>query len=204
MTFKKCKCNLHPCKAHITGQLKMNKKTLPSKSHHGNFVQTDREAHEAWARLTLKHPTASAIMHLLASRVGDHNAVVISQSTLAKLLGVSRPTISKSIQVLNAERWIEIRQVGGSGSTNAYVLNDRAAWIKSRDGLRYSLFSATVIASEEEQPDRESLENQEPLRGLPRIGEIQIPIGDGLPPPSQPFFEGMEPDLPEARNIEKD
>jgi len=27
---------------------------------------------------------------------------------------------------------------------------------------------------------------------------MQIPHGDGLPPPSQPFLPAMEPDLPEA------
>jgi hypothetical protein len=26
--------------------------------------------------------------------------------------------------------------------------------------------------------------------------ERQLPSGAGLPPPSQPFFDGMEPDLP--------
>lgn len=35
-------------------------------------------------------PLAAQVMHLLAARVGDHNAVVISQGTLAKLAGASR------------------------------------------------------------------------------------------------------------------
>ena len=65
------------------------------------------------------------------------------------------------------------------------------------DGLRYSLFSAAVVVSEEEQPDRAELDQQAPLRHLPRISEGQIPGGGpGLPPPSQPFLKDMEPDLP--------
>ncbi len=28
------------------------------------------------------------------------------------------------------------------------------------------------------------------------MGEQQLPSGDGLPPPSEPFLDGMEPDLP--------
>ena len=72
------------------------------------------------------------------------------------------------------------------------------AWSGKRDGIRYSLFSAAVIISEEEQPDRDQIGHQEPLRRLPSLfrGERQLPNGDGLPPPSQPFFDGMEPDLP--------
>src|SRR3546814_10009606 len=65
-----------------------------------------------------------------------------------------------------------------------------------REGLRYSLFSATVVVSDSEQPDRDTLGKQEPLRRLPPIGERQLPHGDGLPPPSQPFLDGIEPDLP--------
>jgi len=81
--------------------------------------------------------------------------------------------------------WIEVRQIGATGQTNAYVVNDRVAWHGAREGLRYSLFSATVVVSEEQQPDRAELGRQKPLRRLPRIGEQQLPSGPGLPPPSQ-------------------
>lgn len=67
---------------------------------------------------------------------------------------------------------------------------------RARNDLRYSLFSATVLAAETEQEDRETLEHQLPLRKLPKPGEAQLPSGEGLPPVSQPFFDGMEPDLP--------
>src|SRR3546814_14432972 len=42
------------------------------------------------------------------------------------------------------------------------------------------------------------------LRRLPPIGERQLPHGDGLPPPSQPFLDGIEPDLPatEQQNLD--
>ena len=81
---------------------------------------------------------------------------------------------------------------------NAYIVNDRVAWTGKRDGIRYSLFSAAVVVSEEEQPDRESLGHQAALRRIPDLlpGEMQLPSGEGLPPVSQPILEGMEPDLP--------
>src|SRR3546814_15859217 len=83
----------------------------------------------------------------------------------------------------------EVRRIGENGTVNAYVLNDRVVWSGPREGLRYSLFSATVVVSDSEQPDRDTLGKQEPLRRLPPIGERQLPHGDGLPPPSQPFLD---------------
>src|SRR3546814_448611 len=79
----------------------------------------------------------------------------------------------------------------------------RVVWSGPREGLRYSLFSATVVVSDSEQPDRDTLGKQEPLRRLPPIGERQLPHGDGLPPRSQPLLAGIEPDLPatEQQNL---
>lgn len=170
-------------------------KPLPAPRPKGTWVQTNREAHEAWAILA-KRPAASAVMHMLCAQVGEHNAVVISQQTLADLCGLSIRSVGRAIQELAQNNWIEVRQIGATGQNNAYVINDRVAWHGSRDGLRYSLFSANVIVSAKEQPDCDSLHNQAPLRQLPRIGENQLPSGPGLPPPSEPFLDGMEPDLP--------
>ena len=180
--------------------------SLPSKAPKGQWVQTDRASHEAWAALTRKSPLAAQIMHLLAAQIGDHNAVVVSQGTLAKLAQASRRGVQNALAVLERERWIEMRQIGDRGTVNAYIVNDRVAWAQARDGLRYSLFSAMILVSEEEQPDREDLGRQPALIPLPRLypGERQLPSGDGLPPPAQPFLDRMEPDLPSAKRPEPD
>lgn len=175
---------------------------LPDKKPRGTWVQTERAAHEAWADLITRSPLAARAMHVLTARVGDQNAVVISQEALAKLIKCSERRLRDAIKTLSADNWIEIRQIGGRGTVNAYVLNDRVAWAGSRDGKRYSLFSATVIAVDDEQPDREDLGNLGPLHRIPALypDEMQLPSGDGLPPISQPSLLGMEPDLP-ARSI---
>lgn len=160
------------------------------------WVQTERQAHEAFARLIMRSPLAARIMHLLVARVGEHNAVVISQGTLAQLLGASRQGVQKALRVLEADKWIEIRQIGDRATVNAYVINDQVVWHGSRDGIRHSLFTATVVVSSAEQPDQDDLESPRQLRRLPRIGELQIPTGEGLPPPSEPALPGMEPTLP--------
>jgi hypothetical protein len=144
-------------------------------------------------------------MHLLAARVGEHNAVVISQKTLASLAGASRRGVQNALKVLERDCWLELRQIGERGTVNAHVINDRVVWSGPRDGLRYSKFSAVVIVSDEEQPDREDLGRQEPLHKLPRLypDEKQLPSGPGLPPPSEQALPGLEPDLPATEEPER-
>lgn len=171
---------------------------IPAKAPSGRWVQTERAAHEAWANLMRENPSAAMLMHLLVARVGQHNAVVISQKNLGELMGKSRDTVKRALATLKDRNWIEVRQIGQNGTVNAYVVNDRVAWTGKRDGIRYSLFSAAVVLSDDEQPDRDNIGAQPPLRKLPRTfqGEQQLPSGDGLPPPSEPALPGMEPDLP--------
>ncbi len=163
----------------------------------GTWVQTDRAAHEAWAKLS-KIPSASAVMHILCANVGKYNSVVISQAELARLCDISIRSVKNAIAILKKNNWLEVRQLGSTSSVNAYIINDRVAWHGSRDGVRRSLFTATIVAVEDEQPDQDQLENQPPLRKLPKIGERQLPTGPGLDPPSEPALPGMEPSLPEA------
>lgn len=173
-------------------------RALTEKEPKGTWVQTERAAHEAWAGLMRESPNAAMLMHLLVARVGDQNAVVASQKVLASLMGRHINTVKNALRVLKDKNWIEVRQIGDRGTVNAYIVNDRIAWTGPRDGIRYSLFSARVLLSDEEQPDRAILDNQEPLRRVPSLfgGERQLPSGEGLPPVSQPFFDGLEPDLP--------
>lgn len=170
----------------------MDKKTK------GDWVQTERRAHEAWAALIRKSPLAAQVMHVLTARVGEYNAVVISQKNLARLVQGSERGVRDALRLLTDDNWIEIRQIGGRGTVNAHIINDRVAWSGKREGIRYSLFTANVIVSDDEQPDSDSLGRQPALRRLPMMGERQLPHGDGLPPPSQPFLDDMEPELPSS------
>jgi hypothetical protein len=162
----------------------------------GTWVQTERKAHEAWSRLWLKKPTAAALMHLLVSQMQQQNAVVVSQKVLAKLLGVTDRTIRTAVSDLVAERWVQVVKINGPGTVAAYVVNDRVAWGQPRDQLRLSAFSATIVADAGDQ-DAATLENSD-LRKIPMLypGEIQLPTGEGEDPPSQPFLNEMEPELP--------
>ena len=116
----------------------------------GTFVQTDRASHEAWARLSVQRPAASAVLHLLAASVGNGNAVVVSQKTIAKIIGVTDRTVRSAIADLEAGKWLQVVKIG-AGRESAYILNDRVVWADKRDNLRMSRFSAEVIADAEDQ-----------------------------------------------------
>src|SRR3546814_6996018 len=168
----------------------------------GHWVQTERAAHEAWASLIEKAPKAAQLMHILTARVGEHNAVVVSQKTLAALMKCSRRTVQRAVDVLAEDRWIEIRQIGENGTVNAHIINDRVEWSGKSDGLRYSLFSAAVIISEAEQPEFEELVQQAPLRLLPSLfrDERQLPSGSGTTQQAPPFLDCRDTALHTTHN----
>ncbi len=161
----------------------------------GQWVQTERKAHEAWAQLIARKPRAAALAHILVANMQHQNAVIVPQAVLAKLMGCSVDTIQRAIRDLVAERWIQVVRLG-KGKEAAYVVNDRVAWAQSRSDLRLSTFSATVVADVEDQ-DAATLDSAD-LRRIPTLyaGEMQLPAGPGEDPPSQPHLDGMEPDLP--------
>ena len=162
----------------------------------GTWVQTERAAHESWAALIGRQPRAAALLHLLVANMDRSGAIVASQATLARLMGVSVATVKRALVVLSDECWIDVVRVGSErGGVNAYVVNRRVAWADKRENQRYASFDARILVSESEQdaPVRDDLP---PLRQMPSLspGDMQLPHGDGLPPPAQPPL--VHADLP--------
>lgn len=168
----------------------------PTKHKPGQWVQTERRAHEAWANLISRKPRAAELLHHLVAQMGHQNAVVVPQKVLAKLMGRSTDTVQRAVRDLVAERWIQVVKLNGPGTVSAYVVNDRVAWGQRRGELVLSVFSATVIADKDDQ-DPATLDHAD-LRRIPTLypGEQQLPAGPGEPPPSQAILDGLEPDLP--------
>ncbi len=178
-------------------------KQLPTVQPKGTWVQTDRKAHELWADLSVRQPRASALLHCLVSNMGFHNAIVISQKNLAKMINCTPRTIRNCVKVLSEENWIQVRQIGQSGTVNAYIVNNRVAWQGKRDNIKYSIFDAKLLISDDEQKELYESLDTEKLKQIPTVfkGENQLPTGEGLEPPSQPSFLGLEPDFP-TRNVD--
>ena len=153
----------------------------PVKSGPRTWVQTERAAHEQWAKLTMSSPRAAALMHHFVALMGHQNAVVIPQKTLAKLMGCSLRTMQYALEDLIRDRWVQAVQLGASGTVNAYVVNSAVAWGERRDHLRLSVFNAVVVGDLEDQPA--GARDAPELRRVPVIfpPEESIAVGEGEP-----------------------
>ena len=169
----------------------MGKVARPVSAARQTWVQTERETHVAWGRLTLRNPRAAAVMHQLVALMDRENAVAISHGTLAKLVGCNERTIRRAVKDLEDDLWVQVLKLGQQGTVNAYRVNDRVAWADYRDNLRFSSFSARVVVSADDQSDAAlSLEN---LRKTPIIHPPEQPLPNGAwPPGSQTQLPGME------------
>lgn len=164
----------------------------PVKSGPRTWVQTERAAHEQWAKLTMRSPRAAALMHHFVALMGHQNAVVIPQKTLAKLMGCSLRTMQYALADLVQERWVQVVQIGASATVNAYVVNANVAWGEKRDHRgRLAVFNAVVVGDLEDQPAG-ALDAPD-LRRVPVIfpPEESLPVGEGEPG-AQIALPGME------------
>lgn len=174
---------------------KVSTPLLTQRKRH-TFVQTDRAAHEAWGKLCGQSPRAAAMAHFLCAHADQQtNAVVASWATLATLSGMSPATCRRAMRDLERAGWVEGINLG-KGSTKAWRLDSRVSWSRERNGERFAFFHAAVLATATDNPEAIQA-NRQPLRRIPVIapGEIPMPTGVGLPPPSQPSLEGLEPVL---------
>ena len=75
-----------------------------------NFVQIDRESMKSLRELAEQSPTQFRILMVMAEKMDQNNAVMISNKAFQALLGVTRQTISNSVGVLaknNEGRYFE-------------------------------------------------------------------------------------------------
>ena len=113
------------------------------------------------------------------------NAVVCSRAVLAEMTGTSTRTVSRAIQLLKDDNWIDVVKIG---TASAYCVNERVFWQAARNQRHYAVFSATVIAAASEQESNYREKAKEKLTYIPVIQEDDIPVIDTseqLPPPDQ-------------------
>lgn len=149
-----------------------------------DFVQVTRGYLRDLRELSRKSPAAWNIFSLLTERMNKGNAVVISQATIAQILGYTRQTVNKAVSLLESERWLQVVKIGQS---NAYILNSKVVW-RDHSGKRYAGFFAEVVAAESEQTTPIEDWDRIELRQVPLIGSKEQPLIDQteeLPPPDQ-------------------
>ena len=164
-----------------------------------DFVQYTRGYLKNQRELARRSPAAWQVFTLLTERMNKSNAIVISQSTMAEILGYTRTTINSAVKLLEKENWMQVLKVG---QVNAYVINNKVVW-RDRGGKRYASFSADVVVSESEQARAiENWDNVE-LRHVPVLmpGDLPIVGDEDLPPPDQRDLIPPDADLEFPRVI---
>lgn len=140
--------------------------TLPKTRPPQTFVQVERSALLPWERLIALDSVAARMMMIFLHRMNKRNAIVISQATLAKLLGVGVRTVQRSMRTLRENAWIQLVKVG---NVSVIVINHTVAWQDSRDLRgRFSTFEAVVVADAAEQ-DESTLQMDGPLHRVPYV-----------------------------------
>jgi hypothetical protein len=156
-----------------------------------SFVQIEREALHEWSRFMMKHQRAASVLGHLTALMDKQAAVAISHKTLAKICGCSLPTIKRALDDLQNGNWIQVVQLGPSGTVNAYVINSRVAWCDLRDNKKMAIFSARIVADSDDQ-SQQTLSNEK-LRRVPIVHppEEALPAGE-WPEGAQTQLPGME------------
>lgn len=148
----------------------------------GGFYLMNRGAEKHLRALARENPAAGLVLSVIREHMGiGSNAVTVSQGALAKMLGLSRPTISRAVKHLRDHNYVQVIK---SGNTNTYVVNERICFAGS-PGQRRAVFSSTVIAHECEQT--EDVDAVKKLKPVPILqhGERVILGDEDLPPPDQ-------------------
>lgn len=157
------------------------------------FIQTDRAAHEAWSQLTLSKPWAAAILHKLVALLDDKNGgvIVISNDTLAKMMGCHVRTVQRSTAELEAGKWLQ--KVKLSKTVQGFAINASVGWCGFvSDKAKLAAFHATVIVDQADIPAPVQLKR---IPVLYPPGEVAVPRETGGESGSQTLIPGTEPSI---------
>jgi hypothetical protein len=149
-----------------------------------NFVQFNRGVMAQHRQLVLKNALAASILSFFIEKMGKNNTIVCSYQVLQEITGYSRPSVARALKVLKEDRWVQAIRIG---SAHAYAVNSAAFWSSWGNGKKYSVFHATVIASESEQKEAIATMEKIKLKHMPvlDINEQAVMGAEELPPPDQ-------------------
>ncbi|MEN8517772.1 helix-turn-helix domain-containing protein [Burkholderia sp. RS02] len=129
------------------------------------FVQVSRKYLDELDELAFHSPAARKLLTSLVKAMNKQNAVMVSQESLVKLTGLSKPTVKRAVALLREQNWIEVVKVG---TANVYRVNSGVFWTARADG-RWASFSAEVIANFDEQDEVTKATPTPKLRHIPYV-----------------------------------
>lgn len=122
---------------------------LKSGAVNRDFVQVSRRYLDQLDDLAFRAPAARKLLTSLVKAMNKQNAVMVSQESLVKLTGLSKPTVKRAVAVLRDQQWIEVLKVG---TANVYRINSGVFWMDRADG-RWASFSAELVLNFDEQDE---------------------------------------------------
>jgi biotin operon repressor len=150
---------------HEVERLRREVARLKSGAVNQGFVQVSRKYLDDLDELAFKSPAARKLLTSLVKAMNKQNAVMVSQESLVKLTGMSRPTVQRAVTLLREQQWIDILKVG---TANVYRVNSGVFWTARADG-RWASFSAEVLLNFDEQDEKTKAQPTAKLRHIPLV-----------------------------------
>ena len=99
--------------------------------------------------LLLRHcPQGYRILLFIWDQMDGYNALIASYKIFQEALGISRPTVARSISYLKEHGWLHVKK---SGTANVYLANSQVVWKSYGKNLQYCDFPGKIMIAESEQ-----------------------------------------------------
>lgn len=115
-----------------------------------NFVQLNRDFMMDVAKLGSEKPSALTVFMFISQNMDGNNALCVSMKALEEALGLSRSTLSRSVNYLEKKGWLCILK---TGTSNVYIINPEIEWTSWANQKQYCKFKTNVIVSASENVD---------------------------------------------------
>lgn len=151
------------------------------KCENADFVMLYRRFIFAVSELGMDDPQALKVFLFLVRHMGQTNAVVCSMDLMAKMLRISRQTISAKIRKLVEGNWLCVMK---SGKSNVYIINPEIVWTSYADQKKYCDFKATVMLDYDDNWDISIPSDKKTLRHID-IGVLKSLAESEFPDPAE-------------------
>ncbi|MGL4874622.1 MAG: replication/maintenance protein RepL [Clostridium sp.] len=143
-----------------------NQDDLREEEKNENFVQLYREWMPEIRWLLRNNPKAAELFLMFAEHMGSDNSIICSYQVIMEFLNISRPTVSRAIEFLKKNGFIDVLKVGTS---NVYVLNHEIVWTTTNDKKKYAKMNSSVLISHKENVDYKYKKSFERFKSLGKI-----------------------------------
>lgn len=127
----------------VTGE-KVDAKVPTESRENKDFIMMFRHFMSQISDLGMEDPQALRVLLFIARHMDAKNALAVTMSLMADMLGVSRQTISSKIKYLSAHGWIAVYRLG---KQNVYVVNPDVFWTSYAAQKSYCKFETTIMLS---------------------------------------------------------